>query len=140
MIFHFSAEDHPVFSCKTEKICDSSQNVSHLAFGRAIIIKKEKGVFSPKTAERTLFGRFVTRGFVVAPGAVCKALSGYWKEVCSPMDNRELAALHSKLVIYRNGLQSAKAKGDLDKARQWLEGIATLKKKIASGTAQSPHC
>ena len=32
------------------------------------------------------------------------------------MDNRELAALHSKLVIYRNGLQSAKAKGDLDKA------------------------
>ena len=50
---------------------------------------------------------------------------------CSPMDNRELAALHSKLVIYRNGLQNAKARGDLDKARQWLEGIAALKKQIA---------
>ena len=47
------------------------------------------------------------------------------------MDNRELAALHSKLVIYRNGLQNAKARGDLDKARQWLEGIAALKKQIA---------
>ena len=47
------------------------------------------------------------------------------------MDNRELAVLHSKLVIYRNGLQSAKAKGDLDKAREWLEGIAALKKEIA---------
>ena len=42
------------------------------------------------------------------------------------MDNRELAALHSKLVIYRNGLQNAKARGDLDKARQWLERIAAL--------------
>lgn len=47
------------------------------------------------------------------------------------MDNKELAVLHSKLVIYRNGLQSAKAKGDLDKAREWLEGIAALKKEIA---------
>ena len=47
------------------------------------------------------------------------------------MDNRELAALHSKLVIYRNGLQSAKAKGDLDKAREWLEGIASLMREIA---------
>ena len=47
------------------------------------------------------------------------------------MDNRELAALHSKLVIYRNGLQSAKAKGDLDKAREWLEGIASLTREIA---------
>lgn len=47
------------------------------------------------------------------------------------MDNRELAALHSKLIIYRNGLQNAKAKGDLDKAREWLEGIASLKREIA---------
>ena len=47
------------------------------------------------------------------------------------MDNRELAVLHSKLVIYRNGLQSAKARGDLDKAREWLEGIASLKREIA---------
>jgi len=47
------------------------------------------------------------------------------------MDNKELAVLHSKLVIYRNGLQSAKARGDLDKAREWLEGIAALKKEIA---------
>ena len=47
------------------------------------------------------------------------------------MDKRELAALHSKLIIYRNGLQNAKAKGDLDKARQWLEGIAALKRQIA---------
>lgn len=60
------------------------------------------------------------------------------KEVRSSMDNRELAALHSKLIIYRNGLQTAKAKGDLDKARQWLEGIASLKKKIAHEAAQ-PH-
>ena len=44
------------------------------------------------------------------------------------MDNRELAALHSKLVIYRNGLQNAKARGDLDKARQWLEGIAASRR------------
>jgi len=54
------------------------------------------------------------------------------------MDNRELAALHSKLVIYRNGLQTAKAKGDLDKARQWLEGIATLKRQIARGAMADP--
>ncbi len=47
------------------------------------------------------------------------------------MDNRELAVLHSKLVIYRNGLQNAKARGDLDKAREWLEGIAALKREIA---------
>ena len=55
------------------------------------------------------------------------------------MDNRELAALHSKLVIYRNGLQTAKAKGDLDKARQWLEGIAALKRKIAHSSIQPPQ-
>ena len=64
---------------------------------------------------------------------------GFQKEVRSPMDNRELAALHSKLVIYRNGLQTAKAKGDLDKARQWLEGIATLKRKIAHSSIQPPQ-
>lgn len=55
------------------------------------------------------------------------------------MDKRELAALHSKLIIYRNGLQNAKAKGDLDKARQWLEGIAALKRQIAHrGDVPSP--
>ena len=47
------------------------------------------------------------------------------------MKNRELAVMHSKLEIYRRGLQAAKAKGDLNKARQWLESIATLKKEIA---------
>jgi hypothetical protein len=47
------------------------------------------------------------------------------------MKNRELAVMHSKLEIYRRGLQAAKAKGDLNKARQWLESIAALKKEIA---------
>ena len=50
--------------------------------------------------------------------------------------NRELAAMHSKLEVYRRGLQSAKAKGDLAKARQWLESIAALKKEIAHCAAQ----
>lgn len=55
------------------------------------------------------------------------------------MNNRELAAMHSKLVIYRSRLQNAKAKGDLDQARQWLEGIAALKKQIARCAAASPQ-
>ena len=50
------------------------------------------------------------------------------------MENRELAAMHSKLAIYRNGLQTAKAKGDLDKARRWMESIVALKKEIAHHT------
>lgn len=54
------------------------------------------------------------------------------------MENRELAALHSKLIIYRNGLQNAKAKGDLDKAREWLEGIASLKREIAHHRTAAP--
>jgi len=74
------------------------------------------------------------------PGSIricSRGLSGK-KEVRSSMDSRELAALNSKLIIYRNGLQTAKAKGDLDKARQWLEGIAALKRKIALGMAADP--
>ena len=52
------------------------------------------------------------------------------------MKNRELAVMHSKLEVYRHGLQAAKAKGDLDKARQWLESIAALKKEIAHCAAR----
>lgn len=55
------------------------------------------------------------------------------------MKDRELAAMHSKLVIYRTRLQEAKAKGDLDQARQWLEGIAALKKRIRSVSTDSPQ-
>ena len=55
------------------------------------------------------------------------------------MENRELAALHSKLIVYRSKLQSAKAKGDVEQARQWLEGIATLKKKIALCAVAPPQ-
>ena len=44
--------------------------------------------------------------------------------------------MHSKLAVYRRGLQTAKAKGDLVKARQWLEGIAALKKEISRCSAR----
>ena len=52
------------------------------------------------------------------------------------MKNQELAVMHSKLAVYRRGLQTAKAKGDLVKARQWLEGIAALKKEISRCSAR----
>jgi hypothetical protein len=45
-------------------------------------------------------------------------------------DQQKIAVLRSKIVVYRNGLNRAKEKGEVSEICEWLESIRNAQKEI----------